>query len=151
MEYEIDSLDRDILRLLRDDARRPFLEVARQLGVSGGTIHQRVARLKKTGVITGSRLAIDYRLLGFNVAAFVGIQLTQANASAEVQRRLLEIPEIVEIHYTTGKYSLLARVTAHSVDDLYRLLSGELQSSPDIQSTETFVILDTAVEREAAL
>ncbi|MCB1182087.1 Lrp/AsnC ligand binding domain-containing protein [bacterium] len=151
MEYRIDSLDRDLLTALREDSRRPYLEIARELGVSGGTIHQRMAKLKEAGIVTGSRLIIDYGRLGYDVTALVGIRLRRAGHSAAVRARLLEIPEITEMSYTTGTYSLLAKVVARNMRDLYELLSGRLQSFPEIQSTETFVILDTAVRRDPPL
>ena len=148
MDYQIDNLDRQLLDLLRCDSRRPYLEIARELGVSGGTIHQRMAKLKAAGVVTGSRLTIDYKLLGYDVSALVGIRLGRAGASKEIRNHLLEIPEIVELHYTTGTYSLLVKVVARSMQNFYELLSGRLQSFDAIQSTETFVILDTAVQRD---
>ncbi len=151
MQYQIDSMDRQLLNLLRHDSRRPYLEIARELGVSGGTIHQRMAKLKDAGIVTGSRLTIDYRLLGYNVSALVGICLGRAGASNTIRDHLLEIPEIVELNYTTGTYSLLVKVVAKSMQDLYELLSHRLQSFDDIQSTETFVILDTAVQRDPPL
>ena len=148
MDYQIDNLDRQLLDLLRCDSRRPYLEIARELGVSGGTIHQRMAKLKEAGVVTGSRLTIDYKLLGYDVSSLVGIRLGRAGASNEIRNHLLEIPEIVELHYTTGTYSLLVKVVARSMQNFYELLSGRLQSFDAIQSTETFVILDTAVQRD---
>ncbi len=151
MKCEIDSLDRKMLTLLREDSRRPYLEIARELGVSGGTIHQRMAKLKDAGVVKGARLTIDYGLLGYEVSALVGIRLARASAGAAIRDHLLGIPEIVELHYTTGTYSLLVKIVARSMKDLYALLSGRLQAFDDIQSTETFVILDTAVQRDPDL
>jgi len=151
MEYQIDTLDRKILGLLRADSRLPYLEIARDLGVSGGTIHQRMAKLKEAGIVTGSKLAIDYRALGYDVSALVGIRLARAGASGEVMDQLKSMTEIVEIHYTTGTYSLLVKVVVRTMAELYTFLSGNLQAFEDIQSTESFVILETAVQREPEL
>ncbi len=151
MKYQIDSLDRQLLNLLRSDSRRPYLEIARELRVSGGTIHQRMAKLKESGVVTGSHLNIDYKLLGYDVSALVGVRLGRAGDSSIIRDQLLEIPEIVEIHYTTGTYSLLVKVVTRSMQDFYELLSERLQTFAAIQSTETFVILDTAVQRDPPL
>ena len=151
MEYQIDTLDRKILGLLRADSRLPYLEIARDLGVSGGTIHQRMAKLKEAGIVTGSKLAIDYRALGYDVSALVGIRLARAGASGEVMDQLKSMSEIVEIHYTTGTYSLLVKVVVRTMAELYTFLSGNLQAFEDIQSTESFVILETAVQREPEL
>ena len=151
MKYEIDSLDRQILSLLRSDSRLAYLEIARELDVSGGTIHQRMAKLKEAGIVTGAKLDIDYRALGYDVAALVGIRLGRAGSSGEVMDMMKSMPEIVEVHYTTGTYSLLVKVVVPNMAALYAFLSGKLQSFEDIQSTETFVILETAVDRDPEL
>jgi Lrp/AsnC family transcriptional regulator for asnA, asnC and gidA len=151
MKYQIDSLDKKILRMLRSDSRLAYLEIARELGVSGGTIHQRMSKLKEAGIVTGASLTIDYQALGFDVAALVGIRLGRAGASVEVMDQLKSMSEIVEIHYTTGTYSLLVKVVVRNMAELYAFLSGKLQAFGDIQSTESFVILETAVQREPEL
>ena len=151
MEYQIDSLDRKLLVMLRADSRLPYLEIARELGVSGGTIHQRMAKLKEAGIVTGSKLTLDYQALGYEVSALVGIRLSRAGASGGVMDQLKSMPEIVEIHYTTGTYSLLVKVVVRTMVELYAFLSGKLQAFEDIQSTESFVILETAVQREPEL
>jgi Lrp/AsnC family transcriptional regulator for asnA, asnC and gidA len=151
MNYQIDSTDRRILELLRADSRLAYLEIARELGVSGGTIHQRMAKLKDAGIVTGAKLAIDYQALGYDVSALVGIRLARAGASGDIQDKLKAMPEIVAVHYTTGTYSLLVKVMVRNMAALHAFLSGKLQAFVDIQSTETFVILETAVEREPEL
>jgi Lrp/AsnC family transcriptional regulator for asnA, asnC and gidA len=151
MSYEIDDLDREILKRLQADGRAQFLDLARELKVSGGTIHSRVAKMKAAGIIRGYKVLVDASALGFGVSAFVGIILSKAGLSAKTRERLKAIPEIVEVHYTTGTYSLLAKVVVRTIPDLYALLSQKLQAIEAIQSTETFVILDTSVDRDIAL
>lgn len=151
MKYEIDSIDKSILELLRADSRTPYLEIARELGVSGGTVHQRMAKLKEAGIVTGAKLDLDYKALGYDVSALVGIRLARAGASGGVTDQLKAMPEIVEVHYTTGTYSLLIKVVLRNMTELHAFLSGKLQSFADIQSTETFVILETSLQREPEL
>jgi Lrp/AsnC family transcriptional regulator for asnA, asnC and gidA len=151
MSFEIDDLDREILKRLQADGRAQFLDLARELKVSGGTIHSRVAKMKAAGIIRGYKVLVDASALGFGVSAFVGIILSKAGLSAKTRERLKAIPEIVEVHYTTGTYSLLAKVVVRTIPDLYALLSQKLQAIEAIQSTETFVILDTSVDRDIAL
>ena len=78
-KYQIDATDQKILAFLVKNARMPFLEIARECGVSGAAIHQRVKKMEALGIITGSRLLVKPQTLGLNVCAFVGIQLAQAN------------------------------------------------------------------------
>lgn len=151
MEYEIDNLDRKILGFLQENSRMPFLEIARELKVSGGTIHSRVNKLKEDGIIKGSKVVIDYEKLGYGVTAFIGIKLAKAGSFKDIQSELKAVPQIVEIHYTTGAYSLLAKIVVANMQDLYGLLTEKLQNLEEIQSTETFIILNTAVARDLQL
>ncbi|MCP4676836.1 MAG: AsnC family transcriptional regulator [Deltaproteobacteria bacterium] len=148
MKCEIDSLDLQILEHLQADSRKPFLEIARELKVSGGTIHSRVNQLREEGVIEGSKVVIDYGRLGYSVTAFIGIKLAKAGSFRKIQRALKSIPEIVEVHYTTGNYSLFVKIIVKNMNKLYRLLAEKLQALEEIQSTETFIILNTPLNRD---
>ncbi len=148
MKCEIDGLDLQILELLQADSRKPFLEIARELKVSGGTIHSRVNQLREDGVIQGSKVVIDYDRLGYSVTAFIGITLAKAGSFKKIQRALRSIPEIVEVHYTTGNYSLFAKIVVKNMNKLYKLLTEKLQALGEIQSTETFIILNTPLDRD---
>jgi len=98
----IDQLDEKILKLITRNARIPFLEVARECGVSGAAIHQRVQRLLNIGVVTGSEFLVNPQRLGYNTCAYMGIHLDKAKYHKQVVEALREIPEVVECHYTTG-------------------------------------------------
>ena len=151
MDYEIDNLDLRILSHLQTDSRTPFLEIARELKVSGGTIHARVNRLRESGIIRGSKVVVDYVKLGYAVTAFIGIKLDRAGSFKKIQQELRALPQIVEVHYTTGAYSLLAKLLVPSMQDLYGLLTEKLQNLEEIQSTETFIILNTPLNRDLEL
>jgi Lrp/AsnC family transcriptional regulator for asnA, asnC and gidA len=148
---EIDSLDRKILRKLQVDARASYLEIAREFGVAGGTIHGRIGRLKEEGLIAGSRIVIDYEKLGYTIKAFIGLKLVKAHDCGSLMEKLATIEEVLEVHYTTGAYSLFIKVMALSMKDLHALLFDRLQGFEEIQSTETFIILDTSLDRELPL
>ena len=144
----IDQIDQQILAHLVKNARMPFLEIARDVGVSGAAIHQRVKRLEANGVITGSRLLVKPQALGLNVCAFISISLSEANKYLEVVSYLKKIPEIVECHFVTGKYGILAKVYCFDNDHLMEVLLNTIQKIPYIQSTETMISLDQAIERQ---
>jgi Lrp/AsnC family transcriptional regulator for asnA, asnC and gidA len=147
-EHEIDKLDRQILSQLQKDARRPFQDIARELVVSGGTVHVRFSKLRESGIIEGSRLIIDQSKLGYDVTAFVGINLQHAGDYKSVVNKLNQIPQIVEAHYTTGKYSIFIKVLAKSTRGLHDFLIEELQAIEGIQSTETLISLEAPIERD---
>ena len=146
--YQIDQTDQKILSFLVKNARMPFLEIARECGVSGAAIHQRVKRLEANGVITGSRLLVKPQALGLNVCAFISISLSEANKYSEVIASLKKIPEIVECHFVTGKYAILIKVYCFDNDHLMEIILSTIQNIPYIQSTETMISLDEAIERQ---
>ena len=150
INFHLDSLDKRILSILTTNARVPFLEVARQSGVSGAAIHQRVQKMIEEGVIKGSEFILDYKGLGYNTCAFVGIQvnLIQETTHNEVFRKISEIPEIIECHHITGKYSLLVKILTKSNEHLKQILVEKVQTIREITSTETFISLEEGFTRQ---
>ncbi|MBR1407067.1 MAG: Lrp/AsnC ligand binding domain-containing protein [Bacteroidales bacterium] len=146
--YHIDATDQKILGFLVKNARMPFLEIARECGVSGAAIHQRVKRLEANGVITGSRLLVKPQALGLNICAFVSISLSEASKYNEVVASLRQIPEVVECHFVTGKYALLVKLYCFDNDHLMEVLLNTIQKIPFIQATDTMIALDEAIDRQ---
>ncbi|MCK5196762.1 MAG: AsnC family transcriptional regulator [Spirochaetales bacterium] len=150
-KYRIDDLDTKILSILQENSRRSYQEIARELVVSGGTIHVRVNRLKELGIIKGSKILLDYPKLGFDVTVFIGINLHNASDSSLVLSKLNEMDEITEVHYTTGSYSLFIKAVLRSTLGLKTFLVEKLQLIEEIQSTETLISLDEPVSRDIPL
>ncbi|HEX7675999.1 MAG TPA: Lrp/AsnC ligand binding domain-containing protein [Bdellovibrio sp.] len=146
--YQIDSLDQQILTHLLKDARKPFLEIARDLVVSGGTIHQRIQKMEEAGIIKGFTVMIDREKLGYSVTILIGIHLKNAKDCAHVLETLQKFPEVIETHYTTGSYALMAKVATKSIQDYYSFLTDKLQALKEIQSTESFICLASPMMRE---
>ena len=145
--HHIDSLDKKILSLITRNARIPYLEVARACNVSGAAIHQRIQRLTKMGVITGSEFVISPKKIGFHTCASVGIFLDSASLYPEVVTRLKEIPEITQCHYITGGYSIFIKIFTRDNEDLKHLLVDKVQAIPGISRTETFISLEESFNR----
>ena len=137
-QHELDELDEKILRMIVDNARVPFLEVARACDVSGAAIHQRVQKLTNLGVIKGSEFVVDPERIGYETCAFVGIFLTSPSTFDYVVKELEKIPEVVECYYTTGQYDLLIKVFAKNNQDLLRIIHKELQPL-GLSRTETLM------------
>lgn len=150
-EYQIDSLDRKILEYLLRDARKPFIEIARELKVSGGTIHQRIDKLEKSGILKGYTAKIDRTKMGFTITAFIGIHLKAAKDSELVLKTLKSFPEVIETHFTSGAYSLMAKVSTTTMQAYYDFLTDKVQMIKEIQSTESFFSLHSPVEREVVI
>ena len=148
---DIDELDEKILRLITQNARIPFLEVARECGVSGAAIHQRVQRLQNIGVISGSQFNVNPEKLGYNTCAYMGIYLEKAKYHSEVAGELRKIPEIVECHYTTGQYAIFIKIQTKNNKHLQRIIDEGLQEIAGISRTETFIALETDFKRQVPI
>jgi Lrp/AsnC family transcriptional regulator for asnA, asnC and gidA len=149
--HQIDDLDRKILSLITKNARIPYLEVARECKVSGAAIHQRIQRLTKMGVITGSEFVISPKKIGFSTCAYVGIFLDSASLYPQVVEELRKIPEITQCHYITGGYSIFIKIFTRDNEDLKHVLHDKVQAIPGISRTETFISLEESFNRQIPL
>ncbi len=147
MNYQIDNLDLEIIKRLQENARYPFQELARELYVSGGTVRGRYNNLRKLGFIRGTTAILNREKLGFDICAFVGINLHIAKDYLTVIEKLKKIPEVLEAHYTTGKYNIFLKIVSKSTRELYGFLIERLQGIPEIQSTETLISLEIPISK----
>jgi Lrp/AsnC family transcriptional regulator for asnA, asnC and gidA len=148
---EIDNLDVQILSQLMNDATKPYTEIAKELIVSGGTVHVRMKKLMDLGIVRGSHLIIDARKAGYDITAFLGIFLEKGSFYKDAVEQLERIKEVVELHYTTGAYSMFAKIVCRDTDHLRHVLNEEIQSVKGIQRTETLISLDERIKRQIAL
>jgi len=147
-ELIIDGIDKIILRQLMKDARKPILEIARKVGISGAAIHQRLRKLEKSGLLAGSKFIIDPKVLGYRTMAFIGVYLERAANNARAVRQLEDIPEVIECHYTTGNWSILIKILCKNNEDLMNLLNKKIQAIDGVSRTETFISLDQQIDRQ---
>jgi len=143
----LDQLDRQILRMIADDARVPFLEVARVCNVSGAAIHQRIQKLTNQGVIKGSQFILDPEKIGYETCAYVGLNLKNPESFDEVVARLEEIPEVVECHYTTGDYDLFLKIYAFNNHHLLTIIHDKLQPL-GLARSETIISFHSIINRQ---
>ncbi len=148
---EIDNLDIQILSILMKNATTPYTEIAKELIVSGGTIHVRMKKLEEMGVIKGASLEVDPQKLGFDITAFLGIFLEKGSQYNDAVKQLQTVKEIVELHYTTGSYSIFAKIVCHDTTHLREVLNEQIQSVKGIQRTETFISLEETIRRQISL
>ena len=106
----LDELDLQILELLIKDCRTPYLEIARICHVSGGTIHVRMKKMEDMGIIKGSRIVLNLPKLGYDVCCFVGIYVDKTSSFNSVFDQMSHIKEVVELHLTTGDYSMFTKI-----------------------------------------
>ncbi|MFW6224295.1 MAG: Lrp/AsnC family transcriptional regulator [Bacteroidota bacterium] len=147
--FQIDKTDQKILDILTENARMAFLEVARMCGISGAAVHQRVQKLMDAGIIKGSQFNLNPKGLGYQTCAYIGIQVNlNANSThQEVFQKIMEIPEIVECHHISGKYSLFVKVYTKNNEHLKKIIVEHIQSIVEVTSTETFISLEEGFTR----
>jgi Lrp/AsnC family transcriptional regulator, regulator for asnA, asnC and gidA len=144
---ELDEVDRQILSILMKDAKTPYTDIAKQIHVSGGTVHVRMKKLEQMGIVTGASLSIDYSKLGYDISAFLGIYLDKSSLYDEVANELERIPEVITAHYTTGSYSIFAKIICRDTSHLKEVLHDKIQKINGIQRTETFISLQESINR----
>jgi len=144
---KIDILDKKILKIITQNARIPFKDVAEECGVSRAAIHQRVQRMIDLDIIVGSGYHINPKVLGFNTCTYIGVKLEKGSMYKDVVPEFEKIPEVVECHFTTGPYTMLIKLYARDNEHLMELLNGKLQEIPGVTATETLISLRESFNR----
>ncbi|MBQ9644743.1 MAG: Lrp/AsnC ligand binding domain-containing protein [Prevotella sp.] len=147
---KLDRLDKQILKLIADDARVPFLEVARVCNVSGAAIHQRIQKLANLGVLKGSQFIIDPEKIGYETCAFIGLNLKNPESFDDVVDKLKQMPEVVECHYTTGNYDLFIKIYAVNNHHLLNFIHDKLQPL-GLARSESIISFHAAIDRQLAI
>jgi Lrp/AsnC family transcriptional regulator for asnA, asnC and gidA len=143
----IDKLDLQIIQHLMRDANISYADLGKKLFVSAGTVHVRIKKLQDSGVVSGTRMHVDLKRLGYDVIAFIGIYLEKSSLYDVVAKDLKKIPEIVRMNYTTGNYSIFAEIVCKDIVQLRKVLHDELQKIKGIERTETFISLEESLNR----
>lgn len=147
MGFQLDALDYKILKMLSENARRPYLEIARECGVSGAAIHQRVQKLYAMDVLKGAVTVINPSSLGYDTCAYVGLLLKEPSKSDMIMEAIRKIPEVVECHYTTGQYDMFLKIYARNNEDLLRIIQSNLSNLSDTRS-ETLICFKEVFKRQ---
>lgn len=148
--HNLDSLDKKILHLIAEDARIPFLEVARACNVSGAAIHQRIQKLTSLGILKGSQFVIDPEKIGYETCAYIGLFLMNPEKFDEVVEALRQIPEVVECHYTTGGFDMFIKIYAFNNHHLLNIIHDKLQPL-GLSRSETIISFNAAINRQLPL
>ena len=142
--YQIDNIDLKILNVLSKNAKMPYTEVAKKVFVSGGTVHVRMRKLEKMGVVRGTKLDIDYDKLGYNISSYMGIYLEKSFLYQETVKSLKKIPEIVEIHAITGQYTIFIKIICKDTSH-FRNFLDTVHKVKGITRTETFMSFEETI------
>ena len=135
----VDPLDARLIRAMAETPRAGVMELARQLGVARGTVQARLEKLQRRGIVTGFSPDVDLRAMGYGVLAFVTLEIAQGRLR-DVVAHLAGIPEVLEVHATTGPGDLHARVVARTNEHLQHVI-GAILTVEGISRTTTQIAL----------
>ena len=144
----LDDINLRIIDMLTRDASRPFVEIAKELEISDATVHMRVRRLVAAGIIRRFTVATDSRLLGYDHLAFMGINMKEGSAD-EVTAQLSQYDEILEIHEIHGRFDLLLKVRARSLEEMRDIVVNKIRRLPQITDAELMAVLKTIKEEQS--
>ncbi len=150
-QLNIDKLDLQIIQAMMQSANISYAELGKKLFVSGGTIHVRIKKLQELGIVKGTKLHINHKLLGYDVIAFIGIYLEKSSLYDVVAKDLKKIPQIVRLNYTTGNYSMFAEIVCKDIGELKFVLHDELQKIKGIERTDTIISLEESFSRDVQM
>ena len=126
-------------------------EISKTAGISGAAVHQRLKKMESSGLISGSQVVINPKILGYKTLAFIGIYLDKAKRNPEAVKQLEKIPEVIECHYTTGHWSVLIKILCEDNEHLMTLLNHRIQTIEGVSRTETFISLNQQIKRQIQL
>ncbi len=150
-KIKIDGIDKIIIRKLQEDARTPVLSIAREVGISGAAIHQRLRKLEESDLIAGSNLILNPKALGYSTTAFIGIFLESATLYSSAIKQLKRIPQVIESHYTTGNWAIFIKILCKDNEHLMQILKNNIQGIKGVTRTETFISLDQQIDKQISV
>lgn len=146
--YLIDDIDQAILEELKQDCRKTFTQVAKDLDISNSLVHQRVKKMIQAGLIARFEVRLNPKALGYQTQAYTGIMLKDGKYSYPVADELRKIPEVVECNFVTGKYALFAKILARDNDHLREILYDKIDYIEGVVGTESFVAFGSEFDRQ---
>ena len=151
IDKSLDKLDLQIIQAMMEDAEVSYADLGKQFFVSGGTIHVRIKKLEELGIVKVKRLAVDLKVLGYDIIAFIGIYLEKSSMYDNVAQALKNIPQVVRVNYTTGNYSMFVEIVCKDMQQLRFVLHDELQNIKGIERTETLISLEESFSRNVKI
>ena len=147
LNYEIDNTDIQILNILMQNAFTPYTEIGKKLFISAGTVHVRMNKMEKLGIVRNPQLQIDLTKLGMDITAFIGVYLIRSDTYDTVVRELKKIDAVISCNYTTGNYSLFLKIVCRDTQHLREILHDKIQKIEGISRTETLISLEESFNR----
>ncbi|MDN5210604.1 winged helix-turn-helix transcriptional regulator [Fulvivirgaceae bacterium BMA12] len=148
--YQIDSIDSAILSYLAEDGKMPYTEMAKKITVSHGTIHQRVKKMEKMGIIQKTSVVIDYNKLGYKLTCYLGVLVNSGLNIDKVCQELKNIPQITVANITSGKFNITCKIRALDADHAKHIIQN-IHSIDGVIRTETTVSFEEFINSKDQL
>jgi len=142
----MDDKDRQILRLLQQDARLPQAEIGRRIGLSAATINERIKRLEREGVLKGWTVEVDDRKVGADITAFIDVFIERPGHEAAFVSLMDSLPEVQECHFVTGDFTCHVKAKVRDRHALRELVLDKINELEGVRQTRTFIVLATPKE-----
>ena len=144
---QLDSVDKEIIYMLMDNAKTSLAHISKNVGISTTAVHQRIKKLEQAGIIENSVSFLNPKKVGYKVVSYIGVFLEQPSHYKDAIAALQQINEVVEAHYTTGNYTIFLKVLCMDNDHLMQILN-KIQKLKGVTRTETFISLEQSINRQ---
>jgi len=143
---EPDAIDLQIIEILQEHGRIPLVKLGEHVGLSAPSAIERVKKLEDGGLITGYHASVDARLLGKDVAAFIGVSISDPRTISQFEQTVERLDDVLECHHVTGEHTVLLKVKTRNTASLEELIKA-IRMIDGVSHTETMVVLSTHTER----
>jgi len=145
--HSLDLIDLRIISMLCKDSNTPFVEIARNIGISDATVHMRVKRLMVEGIIRKFTIALNYDVIGYDHLAFLGIN-TKPGFTDIVISKLSLLDPVLEIHEMYGRFDLMLKIRAKNLEDMRNIIENKIRNLPHIVKVELLTVLKSVKEEQ---
>ena len=147
---KLDDIDHKILDMLIENTRIPFTDIAKKLYISAGTVHVRVKKMEKMGLIMGSSLILNYEKLGYTFIAYVGLYISNSSQIKFIIERIKQISNVTVAHITTGKFNIFCKIRAKSTTHAKNIIF-KLDEIEGVYRSESMISLEESINDKKRL
>lgn len=151
MEDIMDNLDIEIINILINNPKIPYLEIAKTLNVSDSTVHLRIKNMIKEKIILGTSLNLSYEKIGFPITAFIQIKVSYLKYFSEVYESLYIIDGLTELHALSGDYNIMAKLTSNSLESLNQIIINNISILNHIDDIKYSISLNNSLYKKIKL
>lgn len=148
MADSVDSIDKKLINILISNSRTSYADMAKEVDLSSPSVIERIRKLENSGIIKSYTANVNYKALGYDILAFIGISLDSAQSISDFERNIANIDEdLIECHHVTGDFTMIAKVITKNTDTLSNLIK-KIRNIRGVQKTNTILVFSTIMDRK---